>query len=160
MFVCFYVSVYVLFCVLFKKKSNEDMFLLILQREKKCVWERERERERDIYVREKHRLVASHTWPTRDRFHKLGVCPDQDQTCKLLLYGTMLQPPEPLGQSVCPFLHRNLSDSCQAGTCFISSPPRSPFLFSRFYFCLLAPSATGLFTRDSLLLAPGPLWTF
>lgn len=61
---------------------------------------------------------------------------------------------------LCPFLCRNLNDSCQADSYFISSPPRTFPLFSRFYFCLQAQSATWLFTGVSLLIVPAPLWTF
>ena len=37
---------------------------------------RENERERNIHVREIHRLVASHTPPTGDLAHNPGRCPD------------------------------------------------------------------------------------
>ena len=52
---------------------------------------RERGRERNVDVREKHWLVASHTHPDRESNpHNLSVC------------GTMLQPTEPPGQGKNP----------------------------------------------------------
>ena len=44
-------------------------YLLILERG---------EKERNIYVQETHRSVASHTPPTRDLAHNPGMCPDQE----------------------------------------------------------------------------------
>ena len=55
--------------------------LLISEREE----ERDRGRETNIVVREKHQLVASHMGLTRDQTHNP-------------LEGTTLQPSEPLGQ--------------------------------------------------------------
>ena len=37
---------------------------------------RKKEREKNINVQEKHRLVASHTPPTGDLDHNPGMCPD------------------------------------------------------------------------------------
>ena len=37
---------------------------------------------------------------TGDWNYNLGVCPDQDQTHHLLVYGTTLQPTEPPGQGL------------------------------------------------------------
>ena len=39
---------------------------------------REKERERNIYVQEIHRLVAFYTSPTGDLAINLGMCPDQE----------------------------------------------------------------------------------
>ena len=44
--------------------------LLILEREERRGGERERD------VKEKYRLVASHTCPDQDQTHNLGMCPD------------------------------------------------------------------------------------
>ena len=49
----------------------------------------EKEREREALMREKHQSVVSH------------MCPNQDGTHKLLIYGTTLQPAESLRQGVC-----------------------------------------------------------
>ena len=79
-----------------KKSVPEDMFIdfRILERGRGV----ERERDTHIDVRQKHHSVASHApWP--------GIKPATyvcaltgDQTCNILVQGTMLQPNEPPGQ--------------------------------------------------------------
>ena len=61
----------------------QDFIYLFLEREEG----REKERERNINVRENHRLVASLMWPdlTGDRTCNPGMCPDQGSNWQLLL---------------------------------------------------------------------------
>ena len=49
-------------------------YLFILKRGE----DREKERERNINVREKHRLAASHMSPNWDQAHNPGMCPDPE----------------------------------------------------------------------------------
>ena len=59
------------------------------------ILDREKGRERNI----------SRLPPTgaliRDRTHNLGMCPDLERSCNLLVYGWMLQPTELPGQGKC-----------------------------------------------------------
>ena len=50
---------------------------------------REKEKERDTDVQEKHQLVASHMPPTRDLNCKPGECSDQESNWRPLVCGTM-----------------------------------------------------------------------
>ena len=58
-----------LFFIIFK-----NFIYLFLQRGEG----REKERERNIDVQEKHRSVASRLHPTGDQAHKPGMCPDRE----------------------------------------------------------------------------------
>ena len=60
--------------------------------------EGEREREREWHRCEKHRSEPPMRAPTEDRPSNLGMCPDGESNPQSLVYGTMLQPTEPLGQ--------------------------------------------------------------
>ena len=40
--------------------------------------ERERQRQRNTDVREEHQWLSPIHAPTRDRIHKLGMCPEQE----------------------------------------------------------------------------------
>ena len=74
--------------------------LLILEREggREVGKERERKTERETLMWERNtdQLLPTRA-PARDRICNLGMCPDQDRGCNILVYGTTLQPPEPPG---------------------------------------------------------------
>ena len=54
-----------------------------------------KERERNIDVREKHQLVASHTLPTRVLAHNLGICLDWESNQQPLGSQASTQSTEP-----------------------------------------------------------------
>ena len=54
-----------------------------------------RERERNIDVRERHRMVASSTCPTGDKTHILGMCPNQELNLQPFGLWDNVQPTEP-----------------------------------------------------------------
>ena len=70
-YVCFYAST-MLFFFFFNFNFHLRTCILILERRER----REREGERNIDVREKHRLVSSLYTPTGDWTCNLGMCPD------------------------------------------------------------------------------------
>ena len=62
---------------------------------------RERERERESNVGEKHQSVASHITPQPGNKPTIGVCTlTEDQTCNLLVYRMILQPLRQLVRAV------------------------------------------------------------
>ena len=92
------------------KIESEDPFLfkkyfiyLFLER-----WEgKEKERERNTDVLEKHWLVASQTPPTRDVAHNWGICPDweSDQQHFGLQDEAQLTEPHQSGQDPCSYCY-------------------------------------------------------
>ena len=56
---------------------------------------KEKDMERNINVREKHRSVASCTCPTRDQTCNPGTCPDWESNLQPFTLQDNVQPPEP-----------------------------------------------------------------
>ena len=57
-------------------------------------------------MRQKHQSIPPVCTITRDQTLKLGMFPDWDRTCNILMYKTMLQPTEPPGQGHCSFVRK------------------------------------------------------
>ncbi|KAF6114729.1 hypothetical protein HJG60_010663 [Phyllostomus discolor] len=77
---------------------------------------REKKKERNINVQEKHQLVASCTPPTGDLAHNPGMCPDQNQTCDLSVCRTMPNPLSHTSQDLKVFLSGILFYNFQMGS--------------------------------------------
>ena len=84
---------------IFEIKCNNTSPFLILTQEYVYWFERERERETSMWKRDIDQLPPIGT-PTRGGTCNLGMCPDRNQTCNLLVYGKMLQPTDPPGQGM------------------------------------------------------------
>ena len=72
----------------------------------------EKERERNVYVREKHQSVAPRTMPNWDRTHNPSMCPDQESNQWPLALQDDTQPAELHGLGLLDELTK-----CVAGTC-------------------------------------------
>ena len=82
------------------------MFLLILEIEE-GGWGRTLMWERNInWWPPVHTLMGDWTW-------NLGMCPDRESNCKVLVYGMTLQPTEPPGQGIYHIFFIHSSVNCR-----------------------------------------------